>query len=1691
MKRRIGAKRLLFVVAHLLLLVSLGSRAALADIDNTATANGTYISAGDVPSNVSSVAVPVVQPTGTLAVTKTPDQSVNVSAGTTVTYTYTVRNASNVDLTNISLADTHNGTGPQLVPVFQSFTTNTGSTNSGNTITTLRPNDVAVYTASYIVKQVDVDNKPAPQLLSNTVTATYTRATVAFTAQAAADVDLADHSNAITLDKTAVFNDGGDGKADPGDTISYSFKIENTGNTTLRNVLVTETFGGAGAAPAILIPASVTTDSGSAAAGTLNDSSDAITGDGNWDVLGPGDVVTFTGTYTLVQADIDAGAVNNNATASGTTPTNGSVSAADQTQTDLTGVVSYTFTKTGTLNQGTNGQADAGDVISYQLVVTNTGTVTLKNVKITDPLLASLPQQQFFAKIDALKGGVDPISTATTDLFSNGQRPAANLPMLPKPPVQASLHAERRLIAISGDPAAPAAGDVVGIVFNLVNTGDVPLVNLRAEQNNADAFSTTVDYLAPVAQDKFGVLFTHELTAAEIEAGRIAAPARVTAMARDQTVIVDDDRSLQLSAIVAADEIATASILPVSVASLPPGQSATFTGTYVVTVASMDAGQILNTATVEVTKPDNTVDTKQASAAVPLAQLPSVAMLKSGAIDLGPDGIATPGDTVTYTFNVKNTGNVTLNNLTVTDPLGTVSGTIASLAPGASSTALTLVHALTQADIDAGQIQNQATVNGTGPGPGSIPVSDLSDPTDFAGNAKTITPLATTPKIAIVKLVGALQDVNLNSMTDVGDTAKFTFEVTNAGNVSLSTVSVTDPLPNLPAPAYVSGNFGPATLDPGEKWIFTSTYPIAQTDIDAGQILNQATVSATPLAGPAVTDLSDESSTTGNDKTITPIAPIGRVALIKTVSSIDDNNSNSVTDPGDVIHYAFEIRNLGNVTLTNFQVTDVKVGPVSGTLAALPPGAINATAFSANYTITAADLTAGTVTNSATVVAKTPKNVTVTDTSDNSSPDQDDPTITPVTKNPAVAVLKYVTAITDLNNNVIVDVGDSITYAFSVKNTGNVPLSQVTVTDPLVAVSGGPIGTLLAGDVDTTTFAANYIITLADVTRGYVENKATVTAVDSSNASVSDDSDPSSYTDNNPTRTNLASSPRIALVKQSSSLVDTNTNGKQDVGDTVTYTFAISNLGNTVLTNVTVTDPNAIITGGPIASLGISQTDTVTFTGVHVLTAADFAANGVTNQATASGQPPVGARVSDLSDDTSVDENDATFTSLTGVPSIALVKKRGKIKDSNGNGVTDPGDVITYLFSVTNTGNVPLQNVTVTDANAVVSGGPLATLNAGATNSTTFTASHLVTLADADAGKVVNQATVTATSANGVLVSDASDFAAIAGNSPTVVVITKTAVSLSKVASRTEIRRGERVTYTITASNLRGGPFTIVDTLPPGFTYVSNSARVNGVKATPAANGRTVSFSGLQPDTAGKAVIRLDMIAPATLTTGEYINRAVIFDESSGNNVGTASATVRIKNEHIFDCGEVIGRVFDDLNGNGYADDGEPGLPGVRVATVNGLLLTSDSSGRFHVACADVPDASIGSTYILKLDTRTLPEGYFLTTENPRDIRLTRGKVSKLNFGAHRSCDVALDVKRDAYVGSSDQLRPQWAQGINKLVGVLKQCQGQLRVTYRCGSYAPIAEQRLTNTVAAIRAKWDVAGAPYNLLIQSSVKCGQ
>lgn len=318
------------------------------------------------------------------------------------------------------------------------------------------------------------------------------------------------------------------------------------------------------------------------------------------------------------------------------------------------------------------------------------------------------------------------------------------------------------------------------------------------------------------------------------------------------------------------------------------------------------------------------------------------------------------------------------------------------------------------------------------------------------------------------------------------------------------------------------------------------------------------------------------------------------------------------------------------------------------------------------------------------------------------------------------------------------------------------------------------------------------------------------------------------------------------------------------------------------------------------------------------------------------------------------------------------------------------------------------------------------------------------------------------------------------------------AVAITKTAAKLNVIRSELVPYTITVTNIFGETLydiSIVDHFPAGFKYVAGSARMDGVAAEPAINGRVLTWDDLTLQYNQTYTLQLLLVVGSGVSEGEYVNRAAVYSTDIGSNVsGEATATVRVIPDADFDCTDIIGKVFDDRNLNGRQDDGEKGLQGVRAVTVGGLITTTDQHGRFHITCADVPDEDRGSNFILKVDERSLPSGYRLTTENPRVQRVTRGKMSRFNFGATIHRVVRIDIADGVFEPGTSTLRMQWTSKINQLIDALKAAPSVLRLSYLADlEREGLVQDRLDALKKEIRRQWDDADGGYPLTVETEV----
>lgn len=254
------------------------------------------------------------------------------------------------------------------------------------------------------------------------------------------------------------------------------------------------------------------------------------------------------------------------------------------------------------------------------------------------------------------------------------------------------------------------------------------------------------------------------------------------------------------------------------------------------------------------------------------------------------------------------------------------------------------------------------------------------------------------------------------------------------------------------------------------------------------------------------------------------------IQVDKQASVADTNGSTILGDAGDVITYAFTVTNTGRATLTNVTINDPMLAAANATIqwpAGTPqPVSLNegqSITATATYTITVADMQAGKVENSATASGTSPKDTPVT------SPPSSTTTNTQ-TPHPALGIAKAA-SISDTNRSGITgDAGDIITYTITVTNTGDTPLTGVSIADPLPGLSALSIawpdpahpGVLPLGRSAIAT--ATYTVTMADAVARRVDNTSIANAPPVGGVNVPEVSDSARV----PTRAPLSAIPTLS-----------------------------------------------------------------------------------------------------------------------------------------------------------------------------------------------------------------------------------------------------------------------------------------------------------------------------------------------------------------------------------------------------------------------------------------------------------------------------------------------------------------------------------------------------------------------------------
>ena len=534
--------------------------------------------------------------------------------------------------------------------------------------------------------------------------------------------------------------------------------------------------------------------------------------------------------------------------------------------------------------------------------------------------------------------------------------------------------------------------------------------------------------------------------------------------------------------------------------------------------------------------------------------------------------------------------------------------------------------------------------------------------------------------------------------------------------------------------------------------------------LDAGESITcTATYTVQPgdVSGVSVTNTAHATAdgVTSPDDSVTVPLQSSSITVVKTALPT------VVSAVGDNIAYSFLVTNTGSVTLTSVGVSD----PLVGLSVISCPGTVLAPAASmtctASYSVTQANLNVGSISNTATASGAPPAGPPVTDT--------DSVTVT-VTQSSSITVVK--TALP----TVVSAVGDNIAYSFLVTNTGSVTLTSVGVSDPLVGLSviSCP-GTVLA-PAASMTCTALYSVTQANLNFGSISNTATVSGAPPAGPPV---------TDTDSVTVTATQSSSITVVKTALPTV------VSAVGDNIAYSFLVTNTGSVTLTSVGVSDPlvglSVISCPGTVLAPAASMTCTASYS----VTQANLNFGSISNTATVSGAPPAGPPVTDT---------DSVTVTATTTPQLSVVKSTSS---TSYNAV---GQVLDFTLTITNTGDVTLSNVFVSDASAAVGVcTPTLPTTMAPGDVSVCSAAHAVTQSDIDHGSYDNVAMASGTPPGGQPFTVGSNAVTVPAIQNAAVVVVK-ATNVSRFSSV-----GQQIAYTITATNVGNVTITGVTIIDP------------------------------------------------------------------------------------------------------------------------------------------------------------------------------------------------------------------------------------------------------------------------------------
>lgn len=577
-----------------------------------------------------------------------------------------------------------------------------------------------------------------------------------------------------------------------------------------------------------------------------------------------------------------------------------------------------------------------------------------------------------------------------------------------------------------------------------------------------------------------------------------------------------------------------------------------------------------------------------------------------------------------------------------------------------------------------------------------------------------VSPLKAVVKTVTVATTGGADD----SYPVEGDLTGFTYEVSNRGDQPVTHVEAVSDLcyPSTLVPdatqvdpgATVVG--GMLTLAPGATATYTCTsnrrHALTQDEIDAGLVTEGVTATGLSWDARGAGDEDDVYVSVSAPKSTksAPLpfeVPTGALELKITKNELHDDGDGNA-EVGETVTYEYTVTNHSNVTVRGVAVSSGLGMTAVCPAADLAPG--DSMVCTATYTLTAGDIAAASVRETATASGAYSGwdpggSKVVSDVPIGSEQDE--------VENPLVAlgITVVVSGVLDATGGVsstLPDAGDQVVYTYTVTNTSNVTLDDVAVPKQFgvdstyaCAVDGTqvtlPVSHLAVGKAVICTEAVT--LTQGMIDDGSITADVTTTGSHLGTTVSAEDDDPVPFTVGPKLKVRITDS----SVDQVSAL-PTATSIRVDAGDTIGYTYVVTNTGNTTLTHVAIHSssvPSPVFgssTGIGCASLAdctLLPGESVTITGTTpALTQAEVNADLFTETVDATADFGGSPITPDADDRDTLALHLASSTLDLAIASAVVV-------DANGSGYDDEGDYVLYTYAVTNTGAVDTMSVTV------------------------------------------------------------------------------------------------------------------------------------------------------------------------------------------------------------------------------------------------------------------------------------------------------------------------------------------------------------------------------------------------------------